>query len=72
MRPREIYYSRWKAKSRQTKAEMARSGEIAYMARNQMKTEMARQNTLACHDLSRHTTKCKKVRHIFSDIGLHG
>ena len=33
MRPRERYYNRWKAKSRQTKAEMARPGERGYMAR---------------------------------------
>ena len=30
MRPRERYYNRWKAKSRQTKAEMARPGERGY------------------------------------------
>ena len=37
--------SRWKSKSRQTKAEMARSGEGGYMVRNQIITEMSADRT---------------------------
>ena len=51
--------SRWKAKSRQTKAEMARPGERGYGQKPDDDREYKRQKTLACHDPSRHTTKCR-------------
>ena len=53
---------RWKAKSKQTKAEMATPG--GYGKKPDDDWDGRRQKTLACHDSSRHTTMCRggKVR----------
>ena len=49
--------SRWKAKSRQTKADMARPGESGYGQKPDVDRDGGRPKTLACHDPRRHTTK---------------
>ena len=46
--------NRWKTKSRQTEAKMARPDERRYAKKQYAR----RQKSLACHDFSRHTTKC--------------
>ena len=48
-----------KAKSRQTKAEMARPGEGGYGQKPDDDRDGGRPKTLTCHDSSRHTTKCR-------------
>ena len=53
---RTILY-RWKTKSRQTKAEMARPGERGYGQKPDDDWDGGRQKTLACHDPSRDTIR---------------
>ena len=52
----------------QTKAEMARRGERGYGQKPDDNSDGRRPKTLACHDPSRHTTKCRggKVRRIIT------
>ncbi len=51
--------SRGKAKSRQTKAEIARPGERGYGQKPDDNWDSRRDKTLTCHDSSRPTTKCR-------------
>ena len=63
MRPRDekdiIDASRWIAKSRQAKAEMARPGERGYAQKPDDDWDGRSLNILACHDPNWHTAKCR-------------
>ena len=60
MMPRDIADDgRWKAKSRQTKAGMARPVERRHGQKPDDDRDASGPKTLACHDPSRHTTKCR-------------